>query len=176
MLSWMRWLTSWFWNIVNAGGTGGGFLRWFSDNWVSLAVFLIVAGVIVDWLIWMIRWRPYWLWLRKRQYIYEEVSVPNKNKKKRRRPARPAEEPEDFDDPFSDGDSDPYARPEPADDMAEWDSAYDPYARPEEDDSAYDPGQYKRPALGENPKKIELKRSRPVLGERMKHSNVDDGQ
>ena len=55
----------------------------------------------------------------------------------------------------------PYAHPAPADDMAEWDSAYDPYARPEPE---------------ETPKKIELKRSRPVLGERMKHSNVDDGQ
>ena len=158
MLSWMRWLTSWFWNIVNSGGTGGGFLRWFADNWVSLTVFLIVAGVIVDWLVWMIRWRPYWLWLRKRQYIYEEVSVPSK--KKRSRPARPAAG-EDFDDPFSEDDSDPYAHPAPADDMAEWDSAYDPYARPEPE---------------ETPKKIELKRSRPVLGERMKHSNVDDGQ
>ena len=47
MLSWMRWLTSWFWNIVNSEGiSGGGFLQWFSNNWISLAIFLIIVGAI----------------------------------------------------------------------------------------------------------------------------------
>ena len=134
MLSWMRWMTSWFWNIVNSGETGGGFLRWFSDHWIGLAVFLIIVGVVVDWIIWMIRWRPYWLWLRKRQIIYEEVPV-------RKKPAKPAkkssravkEEAEEFEDPFAAPDSDPYqpAKPvSPADDLAEWDSTEDPYAQP----------------------------------------------
>ena len=91
MLSWMRWLTGWFWDIANSGGTGGGFLSWFSDHWLGLAVFLIIAGVIVDWLIWMIRWRPYWLWLRKRQIIYGEVPVRKKtaSRQKGKKTARP---------------------------------------------------------------------------------------
>ncbi len=92
MLSWMRWLTSWFWNIVNAGSTGGGFLAWFSANWKSLTVFLIVVGLVVDWLVWLFRWRPYWLWLRKRQIIYEEVPV-----RKKARPRVEEEFPEDED-------------------------------------------------------------------------------
>ena len=170
MLSWMRWLTSWFWNIVNSGGTSGGFLRWFSDNWLSLAVFLIVAGVIVDWLVWMIRWRPYWLWLRKRQIIYEEVPA----RRKKRRPVRAsAPEPDDYDDPFSAPAENPYEPRRPAeDDLAEWDSLEDPYARPAEVSGGYD----SRPASGETHRKVELKRSRPVLGERMNRTNVDNGQ
>ena len=134
MLSWMRWLTSWFWNIVNSEGTSGGFLRWFSDHWVGLTVFLIIAGVFIDWLIWMIRWRPYWLWLRKRQIIYEDA--PEQKKKKRRSaPAarRPEPEEDDYTDPFASVGDDPYAPAKsasPKDDMAEWDSTDDPYARP----------------------------------------------
>ena len=139
MLSWMRWVTGWFWGIVNSEGTGGGFLRWFSDHWVGLAVFLIIAGVILDWLIWMIRWRPHWLWLRKRQIIYEEVPVRKKPKKsaksaKRSSGARPAADSfDDFDDPFSEENVDPYKQAAPAeseDAIAEWDSSEDPYARP----------------------------------------------
>lgn len=136
MLSWMRWLTSWFWSIANSGATGGGFLRWFADHWVSLAVFLIIVGVIIDWLIWMIRWRPYWLWLRKRQIIYEEVPVRKKNrapKSRGKKSARPdAGSFDDFDDPFAEQEADPYEEVKPAqpeDDLAEWDSNEDPYAR-----------------------------------------------
>ena len=149
MLSWMRWLTSWFWNIANSGGTSDGFLGWFSDNWKSLAVFLIIAGFIVDWIIWMIRWRPYWIWTRKRQIIYEEI--PERRKKKRRpashvKPSAPAEE---YDDPFSEADADPYAQKKPAraDDMAEWDSAEDPYAAPS-GNTPQEPHFYGRPKLG----------------------------
>lgn len=132
MLSWMRWLTGWFWDIVNSGETGGGsLLRWFADNWLNLAVFLIVVGFIVDWLIWMIRWRPHWLWLRKRQIIYEEVPVRKKPVKKEKKTARPVrEEAEDFDDPFAAPGEDPYKPAAPADDLAEWDSTEDPYAHP----------------------------------------------
>lgn len=150
MLSWMRWLTSWFWSIANSTGNSGGFLGWFSGNWKSLAVFLIVAGVIVDWIIWMIRWRPYWIWTRKRQIIYEEVP----ERKKKRRPEPEAKETvpeEEYDDPFSEADDAPYT-PEPAapaDDMAEWDSAEDPYARPAA--SSQKPHFYGRPKLGKRP-------------------------
>ncbi len=153
MLSWMRWLTSWFWNIVNSDGvSGGGFLEWFSDNWLSLAVFLIIVGAIVDWLIWMIRWRPHWLWLRKRQIIYEDVPVkkrpdrpqPKKKVDPRSAPAlhRSSREEylsdDEYDDPFaSDGGSAAaYRAPAPApieeDDFSDWDTQDDPYADSDE--------------------------------------------
>lgn len=140
MLSWMRWLTSWFWSIANSEGTSGGFLLWFSDHWVSLAVFLIIAGAIIDWLIWMIRWRPYWLWLRKRQIIYEEVPVVKRNTRSPKSKSRQkkADKPDsgsfdDFDDPFAVPEEAPYAPSKPVtheDDLAEWDSNEDPYAPP----------------------------------------------
>ncbi len=167
MLSWMRWLTSWFWNIVNSGGMSGGFLVWFSDNWKSLTVFLIVVGLVVDWLVWLFRWRPYWLWLRKRQIIYEEVPVHKK--------ARPRPEEEYADDlpeeDFSDAASAPCedSIPAPQDDLAEWDSLDDPYSQTDAPSASDDAPQ-------DTAKKVVLNHSRPALGERMNFSDVDDGQ
>ena len=189
MLSWMRWLTSWFWSIFNSGGTSGGFLGWFTAHWVSLAVFLIIAGAIVDWLIWMIRWRPYWLWLRKRQIIYEEVPVTRRKRTERPKEAirpDPAPVQDDYDDPFAvarDNDpyaeqaASPYARPRSEqDDLAEWDSTDDPYARQDNQHTDYDPRIYGRPVLGDQSRDGSARRTRPVFGERMKNTNVDDGQ
>jgi len=164
MLSWMRWLTGWFWNIVNSDSTGGGFLVWFSDNWKSLTVFLIVVGLVVDWLVWLFRWRPYWLWLRKRQIIYEEVPV--------RKKAHPSVE----DDPYAEDDTDRLDSSDseapdsvPQDDLTEWDIADDPYSPTDASPASDDIPQ-------EAAKKVVLNHSRPVLGERMNLSDVDDRQ
>ena len=186
----MRWLTGWFWNVANSEGASRGFSGWFSENWLGLAIFLIIVGGVVDWLIWMIRWRPYWLWLRKRQIIYEEVA-PKRRKRAERpsepeEPARPEPAKDDYDDPFAAApDSDPYAekndspyaRPRSEqDDLAEWDSTDDPYARQDDQHTDYDPRIYGRPVLGDRSRDGSDRRTRPVFGERMKNSHVDDGQ
>ena len=111
LLSWMRVVTGWVWDFFQAD-RGTGLIAWFSDHWVKIALILILAGVVVDWLIWMIRWRPYWLWLRKRQIIYEEV--PRKRQVPRAKAARgkagAQAGPEAYYDPFAQGrKEDPYA-------------------------------------------------------------------
>ena len=149
LLSWMRLVTGWVWNFFQAD-MAGGFLAWFADNWMRIALALIIGGLIVDWLIWMIRWRPYWLWLRKRQIIYEEVETRGRRKRRPRpEPARPMSRPQpepaarpesEFDDPFAADEVDPYAgatadEDEPDAEPFDWDAAEDPYAaaRAEED-------------------------------------------
>ena len=139
LLSWMRLVTGWVWNFFQAD-MGGGFLSWFSGNWKHIAFALIIVGLVVDWLIWMIRWRPYWLWLRKRQIIYEEVETPGHKKRapqpQQQQAARhmPRVQPEtEFDDPFAAGEVDPYAAEEDKsapseEDDFDWDGGDDPYA------------------------------------------------
>ena len=167
MLSWMRWLTSWFWNIVNAQGTSGGFLRWFSDHWIAVAVLLIIGGAMADWLIWMVRWRPYWLWLRKRQIVYEEVKPPAAPPPRFTQP-RPADT-DEFDDPFAAAQEvDPYAAAREAAEISSWDISDDPYARQPERHTDYDPRLYGRPALGESRDKSFQNRMKPIFGERIK--------
>ena len=72
MLGWARWLTDMMWNSINSTSARGGAVGWFGRNWTRLALIMIIVGIVLDWLIWMIRWRPYWLWFRKRQIIYAD--------------------------------------------------------------------------------------------------------
>ncbi len=46
-------------------------IAWFADNWLKLLIALIVVGVLADWLVWMARWRPYWVWFRKRRILLD---------------------------------------------------------------------------------------------------------
>ena len=98
----------------------------------------------------MIRWRPYWIWTRKRQIIYEET--PKRRKKRRPAPAPVMKEEPEEEDPFA-AFEDPYApkKAAPANDMAEWDSADDPYARPAAASASREPHFYGRPKLGKGP-------------------------
>ena len=157
LLSWMRLINGWVWNLFQAD-MGGGFLAWFADNWAHLALFLIILGLVVDWLIWMIRWRPYWLWLRKRQIIYEEVESPGRKKRPQRpQPVRhmPKTQPDnDFDDPFSADEVDPYAAAETAEEEPfDWDGGDDPYAVLKEDAGGQEAGKQPRRHLLPNKKK-----------------------
>ena len=170
MLSWMRLVALWVWNFFQAD-MANGFLSWFADHWKSLALTLIVVGLVIDWLIWMIRWRPYWLWLRKRQIVYEEVPVASRKRAPRPQPVRNMPQmtapQSDFDDPFAENEQDPYAAApvSKADtDFADWDSDSDPYASdPRHTD--YDPSIYGRPEMGEKTD-ARPQRHLPVFGEK----------
>lgn len=156
MLSWMRLLVNWFWSLFRTGAPSG-LSRWFEGSWKGIVVMLVLAGVVIDWLVWMIRWRPYWLWFRKKQIIYEDDEKPRREKVERVERPRDVERfhgarstrDDDFDDPFAepaaklaqparftgwDSASDPYApapqpaAPQKAAKYADWDTDQDPYA------------------------------------------------
>ena len=173
LLSWMQLITSWVWDFFQAD-KAGGFLSWFSDHWMRIALFLIIVGLVVDWLIWMIRWRPYWLWLRKRQIIYEEVETPRRKKSARSRASRPQPvrhlpqtSANEYEDPFASGEVDPYAisavPPKPAakdvdSDWTDWDADSDPYAAARADDDSI----YARPAASSSQQTEKQPRRNPV--------------
>ena len=72
MLGWARWITDLMWDSINSGPRENGALAWFGSHWMIIAAVMIIAGIVIDWLVWMVRWRPYWLWFRKKQIIYAE--------------------------------------------------------------------------------------------------------
>ena len=73
MLGWLKGLANWVLRLFNlAGSTGGSPLLWLSQNWLKLLVFFLVLGVAVDLLVWLIRWRPYWVWFRKERVIVND--------------------------------------------------------------------------------------------------------
>ena len=73
MLGWLKGLANWVLRLFNlAGSVSGSPLLWLSENWLKLLVFLILVGIGVDLLVWLIRWRPYWVWFRKERVIIND--------------------------------------------------------------------------------------------------------
>lgn len=72
MLGWLKALANWVLKLFNLAGSGGNPLLWLSENWLKLLIILLIIGVALDWLVWMIRWRPYWVWFRKKRIIVND--------------------------------------------------------------------------------------------------------
>ena len=73
MLGWLKGLANWVLRLFNlAGSVSGSPLLWLSHNWLKLLIFFLVLGVVLDRLVWLIRWRPYWVWFRKERIIVND--------------------------------------------------------------------------------------------------------
>ena len=73
MLGWLKGIANWVLRLFNlAGSASGSPLVWLADNWSKLLVFFLVLGLVLDRLIWLIRWRPYWVWFRKERVIVND--------------------------------------------------------------------------------------------------------
>lgn len=71
LLGWLQNLFNGIWALFS-GGSGGSLIKWFSENWLSLFVVLLVFGIVMDTLIYLIRWRPFWWWFRKKRIIVDD--------------------------------------------------------------------------------------------------------
>ncbi len=73
MLGWLKGLANWVLRLFNlAGSANGSPLVWLADNWLKLLIFFLVLGILLDRLVWLIRWRPYWVWFRKERVIVND--------------------------------------------------------------------------------------------------------
>lgn len=71
MLSWLKGLASWVLKLFNLSG-GASPLKFLADNWKQLLLILLALGVALDVLVWLIRWRPHWVWFRKRRVVIND--------------------------------------------------------------------------------------------------------
>ena len=73
MLGWLKGFASWVLKLFNLAGSGGiSPLKWLSDNWLNMLIVLVVLGVVTDWAVWLIRWRPHWVWFRKKRVVVDD--------------------------------------------------------------------------------------------------------
>lgn len=73
MLGWLKGLANWVLRLFNLAGSGGGSpLLWLSQNWLKLLIVLMIVGVGVDLLVWLVRWRPHWVWFRRTRVIVND--------------------------------------------------------------------------------------------------------
>ena len=61
LFSWAKRLIRHAWDDT-VSGQFSSFFIWLGDHWVWVALGLIIGCTVVDYLIWLIRWRPYLLW------------------------------------------------------------------------------------------------------------------
>lgn len=63
LMSWVRGLVNAIWALFTSDHTT--LLEFFGKNWLLIAVVIIAAGLVIDWIIWLMRWQPYHLWAQR---------------------------------------------------------------------------------------------------------------
>lgn len=61
LLGWLRGAAAWLWSFLN-NPQSGGFIVWVADNWLALIILLCAACMLIDFLVYLIRWQPYKVW------------------------------------------------------------------------------------------------------------------
>ena len=67
LLSWVRGLVNAIWALFTSDHTT--LLEFFGKNWLIIAVAIIGAGLVIDWIIWLLRWQPYHLWAQRARRV-----------------------------------------------------------------------------------------------------------
>ncbi len=57
LMSWVRALVNSIWALFTSERTTA--LEFLGKNWLLIVIVLVAAGLAIDWIIWMIRWKPY---------------------------------------------------------------------------------------------------------------------
>ncbi|MDO4357640.1 MAG: hypothetical protein Q4E13_14155 [Clostridia bacterium] len=87
MLSWLRGISNWAINLFTLSGEGSlSMVTWFSRHWIALLIALILLGLAIDWLVWIIRWRPYWVWFRRKRVVIDDSDMPGRPRRFSRHP------------------------------------------------------------------------------------------
>lgn len=61
LLGWVQAVVSSLWQLITSSDTSA-WLRWLLDNWLPLTLLLCAAGLVIDLLVYLIRWQPYRVW------------------------------------------------------------------------------------------------------------------
>lgn len=62
MMGWVQTAASWLWALVTQSDASR-WLRWLTEHWLPLLVGLCIAGVVIDFVVYLFRWQPYRVWL-----------------------------------------------------------------------------------------------------------------
>ena len=67
LMSWVCALVSGIWALFSAEHTTA--LEFLGKNWLLIVAVLVAAGLVIDWIIWLLRWQPYHLWAQRARRI-----------------------------------------------------------------------------------------------------------
>ncbi len=61
LLGWVQSAASSLWSLVTNTDVSA-WLRYLLDNWLSLVLSICVAGLVIDFIVYLLRWQPYRVW------------------------------------------------------------------------------------------------------------------
>lgn len=61
LLGWVQSAVSWLWSLMTNADVST-WMQWLLDNWLLLLALLCIGGILVDFLVYLIRWQPYRVW------------------------------------------------------------------------------------------------------------------
>lgn len=61
LLGWVQSAAAWLWQMAGHADAGS-FMSWVLDNWLSIVIVICGAGVLIDLLVYLVRWQPYRVW------------------------------------------------------------------------------------------------------------------
>ena len=88
----VEWLLSFYQDAVDGlidmltGGQTDGALMWLMKSWKSLFLLLLIGGIVLNVIIYFVRWKPHWWWFAKKRMVVDDALV----EKKQKRAADPA--------------------------------------------------------------------------------------
>lgn len=92
VLDWFQYFINSIIGFVTSESSSGGFLGLILRNWKLLLAVLIVAGTVINLLIYFARWKPHWWWFaKKRMIVNDELVRPHGQKPQA--PAAPVRKP-----------------------------------------------------------------------------------
>ena len=89
LMGWVRALVSGIWALFSTDQTT--ILEFLGKHWLLIAVVLIAAGLVIDWLVWLVRWQPYHLWAQRVRRLLH--LPPPQEDEEEEHPVRPAKKP-----------------------------------------------------------------------------------
>lgn len=72
LFGWLRSLVQGLWGMVSGGGLSRFFV-WLGDHWLWVALIAVIFGTVLDFLIWLIRWRPYLVWKTRWRHTIHRI-------------------------------------------------------------------------------------------------------
>lgn len=61
LLGWVQNAVSSLWSMIVSPDSNGG-LRWLLEHWLGLLLLLCIAGALIDFVVYLLRWQPYRVW------------------------------------------------------------------------------------------------------------------
>ncbi len=73
LLSWLRLTSQRLLRLFSSDGNGG-FLTWLGDHWLATVLLLSLVGLVIDYVVWICRWRPDLAWRTRWRHFKARMS------------------------------------------------------------------------------------------------------